>query len=90
MVLEGFFQGGDVGDGFVLDEVDEQLGGAFDGNVLHPVYVGHELVDAMDRSSDKRGTVLDVELRHEGHALGLIDDRQGFLGTVDDGFDVEF
>lgn len=27
--LEGFFEGGDVGDGFFAEDVEEELGGAF-------------------------------------------------------------
>ena len=89
--LEGLFESGDVGDGFLAEDVEEELGGALEGDILHVVGVGEELLifEAGDGTSDEGGMVTDVEFWEEGDAVHFFDDGESFVGIADDALYVE-
>ena len=81
---------GNVRHHFVADDVEKQLCCPLLWNVLHPMGIAHQLLfKSDDGTRDKGRMVAQVELRHEGDALGFFHRGKSFVWVADNALDIE-
>ncbi len=83
--LHGFFQSLDIRDGFVPDNVEEELCRTLHRYILHTVGIAHQFFSyAMDRTSYKGRVVLQIQLRHKSNQVSIFYDSKVFVWVTDD------
>ena len=89
--LHGFFQSLNIRDGFIPDNVEEELCRTFHRYILHPVGIAHQsIVYAQDRTGYKGRVVLQIQLRHESNQVGIFHDGKALVRITHDTLYVQF
>lgn len=83
--LHGFFQSLDIGDGFVPDNVEEDLCRTLHGHILHPVGIAHQFFSyALDSTGYEGRVVLQIQLRHKSNQVSIFYDGKAFVWVAHD------
>ena len=83
--LHSFFQSLDIRNGFVPDNVEEELCRTLHGYILHPVGIAHQFFSyALDRTGYEGRVVLQIQLRHKSNQVSIFYDGKVFVGVTED------